>query len=170
MVKILVTFASKHGSTSQIADVIGRVLKQNELYTVDVMPMTEVNSIEDYDVLVLGSAIYADKWLATATTFVQKFQSMLVQKPLYLFSSGPLGKDDNQLAERFILPKVFSHFPHVRDSRIFHGALDLRKLSIAEIMRTEVNQLNSGDFRQWDAIKLWAQHISDDIMQVDIGA
>ncbi len=74
--KVLVTAASRHGTTAEIARVIAGVLRSSNL-TVDVMAPAEVASIEAYDAVILGSAVYAGRWLEPAKDFVIRHEQEL---------------------------------------------------------------------------------------------
>ena len=93
MKAVLVTYASEHGSTAQIAQRIAKVLRQFEL-NVSAKRMESVNSISGYDAFVLGTAIYLADWLDETKLFLEAYGSMLAQKPLWIFCSGPTGKGD----------------------------------------------------------------------------
>jgi menaquinone-dependent protoporphyrinogen oxidase len=88
--KVLVTAASKHGATAEIGAVIGRVLETQGL-EVDVLAPDQVKKVETYDAVVLGSGVYAGHWLQPAKAFVERHEAALRERPLFLFSSGPVG-------------------------------------------------------------------------------
>lgn len=96
--KVLVSAASKHGATTEIAEELGKVLS-NALQErgiggdemVDVLPTEEISSVESYDAVVLGSAVYAGHWLKSARELAERHADALFEKPVWLFSSGPIG-------------------------------------------------------------------------------
>ena len=88
--KVLVTAASKHGSTTEIASVIARVLRTADIET-DVLAPEAVTSLAGYDAVVVGSAVYAGHWLGPAKAFVLRYRVELADLPVFLFSSGPIG-------------------------------------------------------------------------------
>jgi menaquinone-dependent protoporphyrinogen oxidase len=87
---VLVSAASGHGSTCEIARVIGQTLF-NDNIAVDMIPPAAVDSIEDYDAVILGSAVYEGHWMAPAKGFAIRFNDQLATRPVWLFSSGPVG-------------------------------------------------------------------------------
>jgi menaquinone-dependent protoporphyrinogen oxidase len=93
--KVLVTVASRHGSTREIADSIAQELRVAG-HSVAVRPVDAVQEIERYDAAVIGSAIYMGDWLPEARHFVAESRATLARLPVWLFSSGPLGTDDPQ--------------------------------------------------------------------------
>lgn len=68
---VLVTYASRSGSTAEIAEEIGNTLQQNGM-SVDVLPIIEVDNILPYNAIVVGSAIRQEHWLPEAMNFMQK--------------------------------------------------------------------------------------------------
>ena len=88
--KVLVTAASRHGSTAEIASIIAGVLQASDIDAEAVAPEA-VASVVDYDAVILGSAVYAGQWLESARAFVACHADDLATRPVFLFSSGPLG-------------------------------------------------------------------------------
>ena len=88
--RVLVTAATKYGATGEIAQAIGAVLSERGLDTTVASP-EQVQAIDDYDAVVLGSAVYAGHWLTPAKEFVDRCRDALAARPVWLFSSGPIG-------------------------------------------------------------------------------
>jgi menaquinone-dependent protoporphyrinogen oxidase len=163
--KVLVTFASKHGSTREIAGSIAEVFRNCGLNT-DLQEVTQVADIKDYDAVVLGSAIYAGNLLPEARSFAERFRGPLSEKPLWLFSSGPLGAEDPQPHDDpQRIAATLGELP-LRDHKIFVGRLDLDSLGFAERMITRVVKAPAGDFRDWESIKGWALKIATELYPV----
>ena len=91
--KILVAYASKYGSTKEIAEKIGQVLTDAG-FAVDVLPADKVADVAPYQAVVLGSAVYSGNWRKAAANFLKANEKALAGRPLWLFSSGPTGKGD----------------------------------------------------------------------------
>ena len=81
---VLVAYASQHGSTGEVAQFIGDVLKEHDI-NVTVMPVEQVQSVADYDAFVLGSPIYGGMWLTGLSQFIEKFKVELAAKPVHLW-------------------------------------------------------------------------------------
>lgn len=90
MTRVLVAYASKRGSTGEIADAIVDVLRDSGL-DADAKPVEDVESIASYDAVVLGSAVYMKRWRGDAKHFLRKHGEELSQLPFWVFSSGPVG-------------------------------------------------------------------------------
>jgi menaquinone-dependent protoporphyrinogen oxidase len=94
--KVLVSAASRHGATSEIAEEIGKALR------VDVRPAEQVSSVEDYEAVVLGSAVYAGRWLQPARELAERHAGALSERPVWLFSSGPVGEPPKPAEEESV--------------------------------------------------------------------
>lgn len=93
---ILVAYSSKRGSTAEIAETIAATLRREGL-DVCLEPVGAVDNLDRFDAVVLGSAVYMKRWRGDAKHFLKKHRKALRQKPLWVFSSGPVGdpaKDD----------------------------------------------------------------------------
>ncbi len=159
---VLVTYASKHGSTQGIAERIVEKLRQlgkeAEARSVD-----EVSDPGSYEAFVIGSAVYYGSWLKEAAEWVHRNQAVLAQHPVWLFSVGPLGTEVKDAEQQ---PKEMAEFREViglREQRIFFGTLDHSRLSFAERMVVKAVRAPEGDFRDWQAIEAWAASIARDL-------
>ncbi|MDX6227766.1 MAG: menaquinone-dependent protoporphyrinogen oxidase [Frankiales bacterium] len=157
--RILVTVASRHGSTSEIADWLAAVLRTRG-HDVVVQPPQQVTTLAGFDAVVLGSAIYIGGWLKQAKHFAGRFASDLGDRRLWLFSSGPVG---NPLVPA--TPKDdmagFVHRTGAVEHRVFPGKLDRSVLSARERIAVRAVRVGDGDYRDWDAMETWASTIAD---------
>ena len=87
--KVLVTVASKHGATTGIGEAIAETLRSKGLYVAVIEPQ-RVESVEEFDAVIVGSGIYMGRWLAAAREFVEDNAVALGKKPVWLFGSGPI--------------------------------------------------------------------------------
>lgn len=165
MTKILVTYASKHQSTAEIAEVIGKILRRFDGLQVDIKDVETVKSITAYDVIILGSAIYAGQWQTSAVDFVRQNEQELIQRFVWVFSSGPTGEGDPKtLIQGWEFPesvRVIIERIKPQDIAVFHGKLDPASLSIFERVVVKGVNAPTGDFRDWEAIRDWALAIAD---------
>jgi menaquinone-dependent protoporphyrinogen oxidase len=161
--KILVTFASKYGSTGEIAGLIGQELVQSGL-AVDVLPVEEVGSLEAYSAVVLGSAVYAGSWRKDAVDFLEANVQVLAGMPVWIFSSGPTGSGDPQeLLKGWRFPDAQQPLAdriQPQEIALFHGFLNTDKLNLAEKLLVKGIHAPTGDFRNWEAIRHWAGRIA----------
>lgn len=160
---ILVTYASKHGSTAEIAQCIADTLRAAGL-TVDVTPAGQVSDVSRYAAVVLGSGVYAGSWVKDAVTFLEKNEQALAQRPVWLFSSGPTGEGDPAaLLKNWRFPvaqQPVADRIKPKDIAVFNGELDPQKLGFAEKLILKAVKAPTGDFRNWEAIAKWAEDIA----------
>lgn len=156
---ILVVCASRHGSTRQIADVIAEELKASG-YVVDVHDAAKPWDMGPYDGAIIGSAVYMGKWLPEARDFVKGHREQLAGIPVWLFSSGPLGNIDPQPPADSLHIDEFLFTTGAHDHRIFEGKLDRSRLGFGERLAVKMVKAPEGDFRDWKAIRAWAQEIA----------
>jgi menaquinone-dependent protoporphyrinogen oxidase len=160
---VLVTAASKHGATAEIAQVIARVLGGHGLL-VDVRPAENVVGVDAYSAVVLGSAVYAGHWLEPARTLVQTQARALAVRPVWLFSSGPIG-DPPKPPEDPVDVAALLDASGAREHRVFAGRLDRHRLGFAERAVTLALRAPEGDFRDWPAIEAWAAGIAETLQK-----
>jgi menaquinone-dependent protoporphyrinogen oxidase len=157
--RVLVTAASKHGSTAEIATVIAQVLIERGV-DATLAPIGEVAAVSDYDAAVLGSAVYGGRWLAAGKDFVQRWSEELAARPVWLFSSGPIG-DPPKPEEDPVDVAAIVEATGAREHRIFAGRLDQARLSYAERAIVIAFRAPYGDFRNWPEIRAWAAGIAE---------
>jgi len=176
MASILVVYSSKHGATQGIAERIAETLGTSG-QKAQVLPAGDVPDLTGYDAFVIGSAAYMGSWMKEAAEFVRRNQETLAARPVWLFSSGPLGTATTDTKGRDVLttsePKEFAEFAETikpRGRRVFFGALDQHELGLsARLLRTLPAGralLQVGDFRNWQEIEAWARSIARELTPV----
>lgn len=162
--KILITYATKAGSTVEIAAAIGETLSKRG-FQVDVKPVSENPSLAGYQAVLMGSAIRMGSWLPEAVDFVRKNQSTLNQMPASIFTVHMLnsGNDETSLAARQAYTAPVRELLPLVDEVFFKGKLDYQTLSffdrlIAKAVETPDNP--PGDFRDWDSIRGWTENVN----------
>jgi menaquinone-dependent protoporphyrinogen oxidase len=171
---VLVAYATRHGGTRGIAERIAERLTDVGL-SAEVLDIHNVHDVDGYDAFVIGSAAYMFHWLRPATQFVKRHRDVLAQKPVWLFSSGPLGtdlvdEDGNDVLE-VTRPKEFAQLPSLigsRGERVFFGAWDPEAPPVGVVERVFVRgsadgSMPAGDFRDWPAIDVWAEQIAAEL-------
>jgi len=156
--RILVTAASKHGSTAEIAELIGAVLVEEGLEAAVLAP-DEVGDLHGYDAVVLGSAVYAGHWLDPALRLAERNAAGLAGRPVWLFSSGPIG-DPPLPAEHEVDAGRVEAVTRPVEHKVFAGALLRTRLGFAERALVTALRAPYGDFRDWGAIRHWARGIA----------
>jgi len=164
--RVLVTAASKHGSTGEIAGRITERLRESSI-DVDYRPPSDVTRVDGYDAVVLGSAVYAGHWLPAARDLVTAFAGDLARRPVFLFSSGPVG-DPPKPAEDPVDVAAIVAATRAREHRVFAGRLERRRLGFAEKAIVVALRVPDGDYRDWSAVDAWASSIVDSIAIRDL--
>ena len=164
--RVLVSAASRHGSTTDIAHTIGRVLAEAQIEA-DVVPPEEVTSLVGYGAVVLGSAVYMGRWLEPATAFADRFADELPTRPVWLFSSGPLGVPPKPAGDPVNVAAVETATLAV-EHRVFPGRLDKGELGFGEKLVVAGVRAPYGDFRPWDEIAAWAKAIAQTLQAVPV--
>jgi menaquinone-dependent protoporphyrinogen oxidase len=173
--RVLVAYATRHGATAGIAERVAAVLTAAGL-PAEARPVGDVKDVEPYDAVVLGGAAYMFHWLKPAVAFSRRYRKELAARPLWLFSSGPLGTDLVDKDGRDVLetsrPKEFDELTkllHPRGEQIFFGAYDRDAPPIGlgerfvQHLPAARNALPEGDFRDWPAIEAWAARIAAEL-------
>ena len=160
--RILVSAASKHGATAEIADAIAGTLRDAG-HEADLRPPAEVESVDGYDAVILGSAVYAGRWMDDARHFADRHRPGLLERPTWLFSSGPIGEPLAPTEEPVDGAKLGAARA-ARDHRVFPGRINPSDLSWVERTITRMVKAPDGDFRDWDAVREWATTIAGELV------
>lgn len=183
--RVLVSYASRHGATKGIAERIAEQLRTAGL-TVDALPAGPSIKVADYDAYVIGSAAYMGHWMKEARDLVRRNGATLSRKPVWLFSSGPVGNEPTDAKGRdqkvAAVPTDMAELRatvNARDHRVFFGAYerDRKPIGLAErladrllsVMPAARNAMPTGDFRDWPEIEGWGAEIARDLNAVTAG-
>jgi menaquinone-dependent protoporphyrinogen oxidase len=156
--KVLVTAATRYGATGEIAQAIGEVLRERGLDTTVGPP--EAGIVDGYDAVVLGSAVYAGHWLKPARELVHRDRDALAARPVWLFSSGPVGDPPEPEEDPVDVAELVAA-TGARDHRVFAGKLLRKRLGFADKAIAVALHVPDGDVRDWTAISEWAAGIAD---------
>jgi menaquinone-dependent protoporphyrinogen oxidase len=156
---VLVAVASKYGATRGIADAIGRGLVERGI-DAHVLDVEEVDGVAGYDAVVLGSAVYAGRWLQAARSLVDERVAELALLPTWLFSSGPIGAPPKPEPDEAVQIDKIIGLLAPREHRVFAGELVRSRLSLPERALVRAFRAAEGDFRDWDEIDAWAGSIA----------
>jgi menaquinone-dependent protoporphyrinogen oxidase len=159
MMRVLVTAVTKYGATTEIAQAIAETLGEHGLEAT-VLPPEQVEGVEGYDSVVLGSAVYAGHWLKPARELVERQAGGLAGRPVWLFSSGPVGDPPKPDEDPVDVAELLAA-TNARDHRVFAGKLVRKQLSFPERAIVAALHVPEGDFRDWTEIRQWAAGIAD---------
>jgi menaquinone-dependent protoporphyrinogen oxidase len=165
--RVLVVVASRYGATGEIAERLADWLPDSDGgraldLTAVVQAADRAPDPSAFDAVVAGSAVYAGRWLEPAREYVGTHAAELRRRPVWLFSSGPIG-----------LPPFPPDEPHdvaplsmligARGHRVFPGRLDGKLLSVGERAMVTAMRAPLGDFRNWPSVRNWAGEITADL-------
>jgi menaquinone-dependent protoporphyrinogen oxidase len=157
--RFLITAASRQGATAEIAEAIARTLREKGL-TVDVRSPEQVDSLDGYDGVVLGSGVYMGQWLPAARSFVDRHEAALAEIPNWLFSSGPIGSPTPMPAGDPVEVEALMSRTKAKGHQTFAGKLDRGGLSFGHRLVARAVKAPEGDFRDWAAVRRWALEIA----------
>ena len=158
--KILVTAASKHGSTDEIATDIAEGLRQRGLDAAVRHP-EDVTSLDHYVAVIIGSAVYNGQWLAPAKSFVDRWSDALKERQVWLFSSGPAGDPPKPTQIKAVDVAAIVAATNARAHQVFAGKIDKAALGFAERTVVRTLHIGNGDSRDWSQIDAWAGEIAE---------
>ncbi len=164
---VLVAYASKYGSTQEVAEAVVAVLRERGL-EVAIQPMRKVRTLEGYRIVVLGAPLYIGAWHKDALNFLSRHQEALAQRPVAVFALGPLSTDEKEMqGSRAQLDKELAKFPWLTPVALemFVGKYDPAKLRfpdslIARLPASPLHQMPASDVRDWTAIRAWASNLA----------
>lgn len=170
---VLVAFASTYGATQGIAERVAEQLTAAG-QPAEARPARSVSDAAAYAAVVIGSGVYAGRWHKDARAFVRDNRDLWRTRPVWLFSSGPLGdaaqdKDGRDLVDtsRPLDLALHLELTGARGSAVFFGALDAARLNLAGRLVRRVPAARAvmpeGDFRDWPAIDAWARAVAGEL-------
>jgi menaquinone-dependent protoporphyrinogen oxidase len=162
MMRALVVTASKHGATAEIGLSIADTLNDVGIST-NTRPAESVTSLDGYEVVILGSAVYMGRWMDEARHLAQRLRSQLVERDVWLFSSGPVGDPPMPSAEASDITPMM-HLTRARGHRTFAGRLVREDLRFGEKAITKLVGVPEGDFLDRDQIRAWARQIAETLL------
>jgi menaquinone-dependent protoporphyrinogen oxidase len=158
--RILVAYASRNGSTAEIAQAVAKELTATG-YAVDVTDMSSVTTLAGYNGVVIGAPLYMGNLVKDVATFVSRFKEPLATLPVASFAVGltpvseKVGNVDHAMA---CLHAALAPLKPV-GTILFAGNLDPAKLGFIHRKMMEIGKVPSGDFRDWNLIAAWARDL-----------
>jgi menaquinone-dependent protoporphyrinogen oxidase len=153
---VLVAYASKLGTTREVAESIGSTLRSQGL-DVEVRAADAVANLDGLDAVVLGGGLYMGRLHTDARRFLKHHRDRLAELPLAVFAMGPGSTSEKDIAaSRKQLDHALEKVPELRpvEIAIFGGALDPTRLHFP------FNRMPACDARDWDAIEAWALRVA----------
>lgn len=165
--RVLVVHGSRMGSTAEIAERIAGQLRASGFDAVAV-PAADRSDASAWDAFVIGAGVYAGHWHPDSVEFVERNRDRLAERPVWLFSSGPVG--ESAVKYEPVEPKEINRIRNLinpRDHRIFAGAFNRANVDGAGLGRASSfiasRFIPEGDFRDWGEIEAWASGIAREL-------
>jgi len=164
---ILVTFATRYGSTQEVAEQIAAALRENGL-AVEIQPARQVRTLEGYRAVVLGAPLYIGQWIKDARRFLARHQAALAKCPVALFSLGPTRSDEEEWqGVHTQMDKQLAKYPWLKPVAVelFGGKYDPAKLRfpdslLATLPASPLHGMPASDLRDKEAIRTWASSLA----------
>jgi menaquinone-dependent protoporphyrinogen oxidase len=157
MTTILVAYATKRGSTGEVAESVAETLRESG-FAIDLQPAAMIDSLRRYDGVVLGSALYMGRPHPDARRFLKRHRAALAALPTAVFAMGPGTLADKDVeSSRHQLERELAKVPEVEPvaTAIFGGVVDPGQLSFP------FSHMPAADARDWHAIREWAEEVAD---------
>lgn len=163
---VLLAYATRFGSTQEVAEAVAVTLREAGL-KVDLRLMREVESLDQYEAVVLGAAIYNTKWHAEAHQFLARHHEALMHRPVAIFTLGPMSSSASaKRNSRRQLDKELAKYPWLKPVavEVFAGKYDPKKPGMGFFERL----LPARDYRDWEAIRAWASALPAQLQRAEI--
>ena len=170
-VKALVAYATRYGSTEEVAKAVAATLKESG-FTVDLRFLRDVRKLEGYQAVVLGAPLFMFHWHKDALGFLGRQQAALTQMPVAIFVLGPVHEphDEAEWKDSWAqLDKELAPFPWLEPLALemFGGKYDPEKLGFP--LKMFAGKEPASDLRDWDAIRRWASEVGEKFQQALAG-
>jgi menaquinone-dependent protoporphyrinogen oxidase len=172
---VLVTYATRYGSTQEVAENIAATLRQHGL-RVELAPMSEVRAVGGYDAIVCGSPLYVGHWPREAHNFLTRHREALARRPVMFFTLGPVNPYSEETTkewedDRRQMEKELEMYAWLRpvSKELFGGVYDPSTLRFPETLLAKLPisplyDVAATDARDWQAIRVWAERIAETIL------
>jgi menaquinone-dependent protoporphyrinogen oxidase len=155
---ILVGYATRYGSTQEVAEAIAAALREEGIET-DIRPMREVRTLAGYSAVVLGAPLIMFHWHKDALRFLSRHRKALAERPVAVFALGPVHDpydEQEWQGSRAQLDKELAKYPWFKPAalELFGGEFDPAKLSFP--INRFAGKEPASDIRDWTAIRTWA--------------
>jgi len=154
--RVLITYGSKHGGTAGIAETITRAVEAAGGQAI-LAPAREIKHIHGFDAVIIGGALYSNRWHRDARSLVRKHAGTLRSVQTWLFSSGPLddSASDGEIPPvrqvRALMAKISA-----RGHATFGGRLEP---DVGGFLAANMAKTQAGDWRDNDQITRWVRDI-----------
>jgi menaquinone-dependent protoporphyrinogen oxidase len=155
---ILVTYATRYGSTQEVAEAVAATLRERGLEA-DLQPVKQVRTLAGYGAVVLGAPLFMFRWHKDALRFLSRHREALTERPVAVFALGPTHDpyDEEEWQDSSSqLDKELAKFPWFTPVALemFGGKYNPAKLRFP--INWLAGKVPASDLRDWTAIRAWA--------------
>jgi menaquinone-dependent protoporphyrinogen oxidase len=161
---VLVAYGTTGGGTGEIATWIADELRAAGLQ-VRLAPAGDVTDVSGCEAAILGSAVYASGWHADARRFAKRFSGRFADRPVWLFSSGPLdtSADVGPLPPSRHAEAILRDLP-AREHVTFGGRMTNESRGwLGHLAGLLAREGHAGDYRNPDRVRAWARDVAAEI-------
>lgn len=162
--KVLVTYATKHGSTQEVAEAVSKTLREHGL-AVDLQSMRRVRALDGYSAVVLGAPLYMFHWHKDALRFLARHKKALMERSVAVFGGGPTATEDSdgdweEVQKHF--DAELAKFPWLSplSVELVGGRFDPARLRFPYSLIPALCHMPASDLRDWAAIHSWASNLA----------
>lgn len=164
--RILVTYATRYGSTREVAEKITKIIK-SDLHEVEILPCNRVNSLDSYSFIIIGAPFYIGKMLKKAKDFITRFRQDLSSRKVAFFALGPLSEIEKELTDtQKQMEEELNQFSWLKpvSTQMFGGKYDPQTLRFADKFLTllpasPLYNRPASDVRNWEKINRWVKNL-----------
>jgi menaquinone-dependent protoporphyrinogen oxidase len=165
--KVLVAYATRYGSTQEVAEAISAALQDCGLVA-DMQVLREIRKLEGYQAVVLGAPLFMFHWHKDALGFLARQQAVLMKIPVAIFVLGPVHEPHDEAEWKSSweqLDKELAQFPWLKPVALemFGGKYDPEKLGFP--LKMFAGKEPASDLRDWDLIRRWASEVGEKLQQ-----
>jgi menaquinone-dependent protoporphyrinogen oxidase len=150
MASALVVFASRHGSTQEVAAAVAEELRAQELTVRLTTARSVPRRLDRPDLVVLGAPLYSGRWSRDAHRFLKRHRDDLIDVPVAVFAMGPrTDTAESWQRARHQLDRALARRGWLRPvaAAVFGGA-------------DPPGKQPRRDLRDWPAIRAWADSVA----------
>ena len=176
--KILIAYSSGYGTTREVSERIATVLRDEGGADVQVTSIDDVEILSDFDAVIVGSSVRADKPMANVRDFFARFHRQLESKQLAIFAVCLAAncREGREKVKKEYISQLTAKYPHLKpiSTEAFGGKIDFKKLNpvMQQLMKrvlekTGIKAEGTVDTRDWEFINSWALKLSNQLQITD---
>jgi len=156
--KILVGYASRYGSTKEVAETIAVAIREAGI-DVDFLPVKNAKSLVAYQAVILGAPLFMFHWHKDVLQFLSRNQRILMDLKVAIFALGPTHNpyDEQEWRDSWSqLNKELEHYSWLKpvEVEMFGGKYNPSLLKFP--LKMMAGSVPASDIRDMDSVRSWA--------------